>query len=57
MFDTLRPAVPVLRWNWSLYGDAELFHPQASHPEGRFGSGARAETVFFGRRQTLQNCW
>jgi dimethylamine monooxygenase subunit A len=55
MFDTLRPAVPVLRWNWSLYGDAELFHPHASHPEGRFGSGARAETVFFRvERQTLR---
>lgn len=55
MFDTLRPAIAVLRWNWSLYGDADLFHPNASHPPDRFGSGARAETVFFRvERQTLR---
>jgi hypothetical protein len=55
MFDHLRPGMPVLRWNWSLYGDADLFHPHSAHPEGRFGSGMRAETVFFRvERQTLR---
>jgi hypothetical protein len=27
MFDNLRLDMPVVRWNWSVYGDAELFHP------------------------------
>jgi hypothetical protein len=56
MFDNLRPATPVIRWNWSAYGDAELFHPESSDPRAlRFGMGERAETVFLRvERQTLR---
>jgi hypothetical protein len=56
MFDNLRPAIAVLRWNWSLYGDAELFHPQSHEPAGRrFGAGERAHPVFIRlERQTLR---
>jgi hypothetical protein len=54
MFDNLRPGMVVLRWNWSVYGDAELFHPHNS-PARRFGAGARAENVFLRvERQTLR---
>ena len=30
MFDNLRPETPMLRWNWSLYGDERLFHPETA---------------------------
>lgn len=54
MFDKLRPETPVIRWNWSIYGDAELFHPHNS-PAKRYGPGARAEHVFMRvERQTLR---
>jgi hypothetical protein len=54
MFDNMRPETPVIRWNWSVYGDAELFHPHNS-PARRFGEGARAEHVFLRvERQTLR---
>jgi dimethylamine monooxygenase subunit A len=54
MFDNMRPEQPMIRWNWSVYGDAELFHPHNS-PERRFGDGARAESVFLRvERQTLR---
>lgn len=54
MFDNMRPAVPMIRWNWSIYGDAMLFHPHNS-PARRFGPGARAENVFLRvERQTLK---
>ena len=54
MFDNMRPATPMLRWNWSVYGDAELFHPHNS-PARRFGAGERAENVFLRvERQTLR---
>ncbi len=54
MFDNLRPGIAVLRWNWSIYGDAELFHPLDSPPR-RFGAGERAENVFLRvERQTLR---
>ncbi len=56
MFDNARPETPMLRWNWSLYGDDRLFHPESPGPgERRFGSGERAETVFLRvERQTLR---
>lgn len=56
MFDHLRPTTPVLRWNWSLYGDDRLFHPESADPKRpRFGPGARAESVFLRvERQTLR---
>jgi hypothetical protein len=56
MFDHLRPEMPVIRWNWSIYGDDALFHPESASPETRrFGTGARAEHVFLRvERQTLR---
>jgi len=54
MFDNMRPETPMIRWNWSVYGDAELFHPHNS-PARRFGGGERAENVFLRvERQTLR---
>lgn len=54
MFDNMRPETPMIRWNWSIYGDAELFHPHNS-PARRFGEGARPEHVFMRvERQTLR---
>lgn len=56
MFDNARPETPMLRWNWSLYGDDRLFHPDSAGPQTRrFGSGERAEDVFLRvERQTLR---
>ena len=56
MFDNMRPETPVIRWNWSLYGDDRLFHPDAAGPqERRFGEGGRAEHIFLrSERQTLR---
>jgi dimethylamine monooxygenase subunit A len=56
MFDHLRPEMPVIRWNWSLYGDDRLFHPEAASPEmRRFGHGALAVNVFLRvERQSLR---
>jgi hypothetical protein len=54
MFDSMRPETPVIRWNWSIYGDADMFHPHNS-PARRFGSGDRADQVFLRvERQTLR---
>lgn len=54
MFDNMRAETPMIRWNWSVYGDAELFHPHNS-PARRFGTGVRAENVFLRvERQTLR---
>ena len=54
MFDNLRPEMPMLRWNWSLFSDPALFHPESRHPAGpRFG--AAAESAFLRiERQTLR---
>jgi len=56
MFDNLRPDTLVIRWNWSLYGDDRLFHPEVAGPdERRFGDTDRAEHVFLrSERQTLR---
>ena len=56
MFDNLRPEQPVIRWNWSLYGDDELRHTGEADPAARrFGAGERAEPVFLRvERQTLR---
>ncbi len=56
MFDAARPETPMLRWNFSLYGDDRLFHPDISGPEtARFGSEKRANPVFLRvERQTLR---
>ena len=54
MFDHLRPEMPVIRWNWSLFSDAALYHPEASHPVGpRFGANAE-NAVLRIERQTLR---
>jgi hypothetical protein len=54
MFDSMRPETPMIRWNWSIYGDADRFHPHDSPPR-RFGPGARADSVFLRvERQTLR---
>jgi len=53
MFDNLRPAQPVIRWNWSLYGNDVLPHPDLQ-PVPSFGRD-RAEHVFLrSERQTLR---
>lgn len=56
MFNHLRPEMPVIRWNFSLYGDDRLFHPDTADPtKRRFGDGAHAESVFLrAERQTLR---
>lgn len=54
MFDMMRPEAPMLRWNWSVYGDAALFHPEPPPPR-RFGAGIRARNVILRvERQTLR---
>jgi hypothetical protein len=54
MFDNLQPARLVIRWNWSLYGDAALAHPLPP-PVPRFGSGASAgHVVLRTERQTMR---
>jgi hypothetical protein len=54
MFDSMRAETPMIRWNWSIYGDEEMFHPHSS-PARRFGSGERADQVFLRvERQTLR---
>ncbi|MFN0264656.1 heme-dependent oxidative N-demethylase family protein [Tepidamorphus sp. 3E244] len=41
IFDSLRADVPVVRLNWSLYGDGELRHPHVHGPM-RFARDARS---------------
>ncbi|UJW84176.1 heme-dependent oxidative N-demethylase family protein [Devosia sp. SL43] len=54
MFDNLRVEQPLIRWNWSLYGDDRLYHPDSAGPR-RFGEGDRADPVFLRvERQTLR---
>lgn len=52
MFDSLRPSAAMLRWNWSLFGDAILFHPEPSHAVPRFGISGEKAVVRL-ERQTL----
>jgi hypothetical protein len=53
MFDNLRPETGMIRWNWSLFGDGRLFHPD-SHANGpRFGEGATS-AWFRLERQTFR---
>jgi hypothetical protein len=56
MFDNLRVEQPVLRWNWSLHDDAELYHPHSnSGPGRRFGEGAlHGKVILRLERQTLR---
>jgi dimethylamine monooxygenase subunit A len=56
MFDNLRIDRPVLRWNWSLYGDDRLYHPETSNlGKRRFGKGTEPENINLRlERQTLR---
>ncbi len=56
MFDNLKIDQPVLRWNWSLHDDAELYHPHSnSGPGRRFGDGDLGGKVILRiERQTLR---
>lgn len=56
MFDNLKPCVPVVRWNWSLYGDDRLFHPATGKGmKRRFGDGLEPTNICLRlERQTLQ---
>jgi dimethylamine monooxygenase subunit A len=56
MFDNLRPDQPVLRWNWSLHDDMQLYHPHSnSGPGRRFGEGdLRDQVILRLERQTLR---
>lgn len=53
MFDNLRPEAGMIRWNWSLFGDGRLFHPDSHASEPRFGEGA-ALAWFRLERQTFR---
>lgn len=52
MFDNLQPGAAMLRWNWSLFGDAALFHPEPSHAVPRFGTEGE-KAVLRLERQTV----
>jgi dimethylamine monooxygenase subunit A len=56
MFDNLRVEQPVIRWNWSLYGDAKLYHPASDNKmKNRFGEGRIDGRVIMRlERQTLR---
>jgi dimethylamine monooxygenase subunit A len=56
MFDNLWPERPVMRWNWTLFGKTQLYHPVSERGEKRrFGDGALADTVTIRmERQTLR---
>lgn len=56
MFDAARPDMPMIRWNFSLYGDTRLYHPDSLGPGmRRFGAGERADPVVLRvERQTLR---
>ncbi|WKL57534.1 DUF3445 domain-containing protein [Asticcacaulis sp. ZE23SCel15] len=49
IFDNLTPDQPVVRWNWSIYGNDELHHPHLSPPR-RFDAGIYLRL----ERQTLR---
>jgi len=54
MFDNLMPDRIVIRWNWSLYGDGALAHPNVP-PSPRYGAGEMADPVFLrSERQTMR---
>ena len=53
MFDNLRPEGGMIRWNWSLFGDGRLFHPDGHAGGPRFGAGA-ASAWFRLERQTFR---
>jgi hypothetical protein len=56
MFDNLNPAQPVIRWNWSLYGDDKLYHPVSDNGmKRRFGDEIEPRNIKLRlERQTLR---
>ncbi len=56
MFDNLRIDRPVVRWNWSLYGDNRLYHPESGNKgKRRFGESVQPENINLRlERQTLR---
>ena len=54
MFDKLQPSQPVIRWNWSLYGDATLYHPVSDHGMKRRFGDKGDQIVLRLERQTLR---
>ncbi|MAY63759.1 MAG: hypothetical protein CML29_16275 [Rhizobiales bacterium] len=52
IFDNLQPDTPVLRGNWSIYGDDRLFHPAPHSGEGAGDPDPRT-TFLREERQTL----
>jgi dimethylamine monooxygenase subunit A len=56
MFDNLRVELPVMRWNWTLFGKTKLHHPASDGGQKRrFGDGLVAEHVTLRlERQTLR---
>jgi dimethylamine monooxygenase subunit A len=56
MFDNLRVEQPVIRWNWSMYGDSRLYHPASDNKmKNRFGDGPiKGKVIMRLERQTLR---
>jgi dimethylamine monooxygenase subunit A len=55
MFDSLRPALVFMRWNWGLYDTDELHHPDSGNGMRRFGADADPGSIFLRvERQTLR---
>lgn len=52
MFDNLRTGAAMIRWNWSLFGDRVLLHPEPSHAVPRFGIEGEKAVVRL-ERQTI----
>jgi hypothetical protein len=52
MFDNLQAGAAMIRWNWSLFGDHVLFHPETSHAVPRFGAQGDKAVVRL-ERQTV----
>ena len=54
MFDNMRPETPMIRWNWSPYGDDRLYHPDSLGPQTRRFDAAMANIFLRVERQTLR---
>jgi hypothetical protein len=54
MFDNMRPETPMIRWNWSLYGDDRLYHPDVAGPDTRRFGADMANIFLRVERQTLR---
>ena len=54
MFDNMRPETPMIRWNWSLYGDDRLHHPDVAGPDTRRFGADMANVFLRVERQTLR---